>query len=315
MAEQIAFLGLGVMGAPMAANLAKKGYSVKGWNRSGATSGVTIASERGVNVVSSLKEAVTKAEIIFSCVSDVPDVEEVLLGSQGVVQYASSGVLVVDMSTIGSDAAKRIGHQLNQRQLRFLDAPISGGDIGAINGTLTIMVGGELQDFEECKPLLAAMGKNIRLCGSVGSGQAVKMCNQVLASIYMVALCEAIKLAEQQGIDRNLIIEVCSTGAAGSWALSNLAPKIVESDYAPGFMIKHILKDLRLVQEITQASGENLPGVELSDRLFKIVQQLDQGKGGEQGTQAMFRAYNQLSVISYQLSVIRKKGEGRREKT
>jgi 3-hydroxyisobutyrate dehydrogenase len=292
MNKQIAFLGLGVMGAPMAANLAKKGYAVKGWNRTSDRPSVKVAAEGGVKIVSSLKEAVEASDIIFSCVSDVPDVEEVLLGSQGVVKYARSGTLVVDMSTIGSDGAKKIAAELNKRQLRFLDAPISGGDIGAINGTLTIMVGGEPKDFAECKPLLAAMGNNIRLCGSVGSGQAVKMCNQVLCSVYMVALCEAMKLAQQQGIDPNLVIEVCGTGAAGSWALSNLGPKIVESDYAPGFMIKDIVKDLRLVQEISQALGDNLPGVELADRLFKQVQQLDGGKASEQGTQAMIRVYS-----------------------
>ena len=293
MNKQIAFLGLGVMGSPMTANLAKKGYSVKAWNRTVDRPSIKIAAESSATIVSSLQEAVEKAKIIFSCVGDVPDVEEVLLGKKGVVQYAQPGALVVDTSTIGSNAAKRIATELNKYQLRFLDAPISGGDIGAINGTLTFMVGGNEDDFAECKPLFAAMGKNIRLCGEVGSGQAVKMCNQVLCSVYMVALCEAMKMAEQQNIDPNLIVEVCGTGAAGSWALSNLGTKIAESDYAPGFMIKHIVKDLRLVKETMQSSGENLPGVELADRLFKIVQELDNGKGAEQGTQAMIRAYNQ----------------------
>lgn len=300
MTIQVAFLGLGVMGGPMAANLAKKGYAVKAWNRTRDRPGVKIASEGGATVVASLQEAVATAKIIFTCIGDVPDVEEVLLGDEGVVQYALPGSLVVDMSTIGSDAAKKIAPQLNKHQLRFLDAPISGGDIGAINGTLTIMVGGDREDFEECKPLFEAMGKNIRLCGSVGSGQAVKMCNQALCAVYMVALCEAMTMAEKQGIDPNLVVEVCGTGAAGSWALANLGPKIINSDYDPGFMIKHIIKDLRLVQETIEASGKNLPGVELADRLFKIVQQLDNGKGAEQGTQAMIRAYlsEHLSVIS-----------------
>ena len=293
MDRQIAFLGLGVMGSPMAGNLAKKGYTVKAWNRTGDRPSIKIAVESGVIVVSSLQEAVEEAQIIFTCVGDVPDVEEVLLGKKGVVQYAQPGALVVDTSTIGSDAAKRIATELNKNQLRFLDAPISGGDIGAFKGTLTFMVGGNEQDFAECQPLFAAMGKNIRLCGEVGSGQAVKMCNQVLCSVYMVALCEAMKMAEQQNIDPNLIVEVCGTGAAGSWALSNLGTKIAESDYAPGFMIKHIVKDLRLVQETMQSSGESLPGVELAERMFKIVQQLDNGKGAEQGTQAMIRAYSQ----------------------
>lgn len=290
--KKIAFLGLGLMGGAMAANIARRGYPVKAWNRTKNRPGIATAAEAGATIVDSIQSAVADAEIIFSCVGDVPDVEEVLLGKTGVIQYARPGALVVDMSTIGSQAAKEIATQLNQHQLRFLDAPVSGGDIGAINGTLTIIVGGEPQDFEECQPLFEAMGQNIRLCGSVGSGQGVKMCNQILCSLYMVGLCEAMTMAEKQGIDPNLIVEVCGTGAAGSWALANLGPKIIESDYDPGFAIKHILKDLRLVQEIIQASGENLPGVQLADRLFKLVQTLDNGRGGEQGTQAMIRAYD-----------------------
>jgi 3-hydroxyisobutyrate dehydrogenase len=150
------------------------------------------------------------------------------------------------------------------------------------------MVGGLESDFNEALPYFQAMGKNITLCGGVGSGQAVKMCNQVLAAVHMVGLCEAIALAQQQGIDPNLMIQVCSTGAAGSWALANLGPKITESDFAPGFMIKHILKDLRIVKEIDQ---QNLSGIELADKLFKIAAELENGKGAENGTQGMFKAY------------------------
>lgn len=291
MNQQIAFIGLGVMGGPMAANLAPSGYAVKGWNRTPNRPGVEIAAQAGVTVVSSIREAVASADVVFSCVSDVPDVKEVLLGTGGVAESARPGTLVIDTSTIGPEAAREIGTQLQQHDLRFLDAPISGGDIGAKNGTLTIMVGGEAKDFEESKPLLEVLGKTIRLCGPMGSGQAVKLCNQVLAAVHAVALCEAMQLAQQQDIDPNLIVEVCSTGAAGSWALSNLGPKIAASDFQPGFMIKHILKDLRLVQETLNSSPQELPGVELADRLFKMVQEFDSGKGGEQGTQAMIRAY------------------------
>ena len=279
------------MGAPMTANLARKGFSVTAWNRTPNRPGIAIAADAGAKIASSIREAVESADVIFTCVGDIPDVEEVLLGTEGVVNYAKPGALVVDLSTIGSNAARKIATELQKHHLRFLDAPVSGGDIGAQKGTLTIMVGGDPKDFEECKPLLEAMGKNIRLCGSVGSGQAVKLSNQVLAAIHMVALCEAIKIAQQQGIDPNLIVEVCSTGAAGSWALANLGPKIIASDFNPGFMIKHILKDLRLVEETIQASGEQLPGVELANRLFTLVSELDEGKGAQLGTQAMIRAY------------------------
>jgi 3-hydroxyisobutyrate dehydrogenase len=291
--QQITFLGLGVMGGYMTANLAKSGCQVTGWNRTGERPGVKIAGEAGAKIVSSLQEAVESADIIFSCLGDVPDVEDVLLGQSGVVNYAPKNALVVDTSTIGSTAAKKIGEELAKHDLRFLDAPISGGDVGAKNGTLTFMVGGNEQDFTECKPFLQMMGKNIRLCGNIGSGQAVKMCNQILCALNLVGICEAMLLAEKQGIDPRLIVDVCSTGAAGSWALSNLGMKVANSDFAPGFMVKHIVKDLRLVREIAEVASLELPGTELSDRLFQIVQSLGAGEGNEQGTQAMIRAYRE----------------------
>ena len=293
MDKQIAFLGLGVMGGPMTANLARSGLQINAWNRTPNRPGAEIAATAGATVVSSIQAAVESADVIFTCVGDVPDVEAVILGLEGAARFAKSGALVVDMSTIGPVAARKIGAELQQRNLRFLDAPISGGDVGAKNGTLTIMVGGDPQDFEECKPLFEIMGKTIRLCGPAGSGQAVKLCNQVLCSLNMVGLCEAMRLAEKQGIDPHLIIEVCSTGAAGSWALSNLGPKIAESDLAPGFAIKHILKDLKLVKESLEPGGQKLPGMELADKFFHVVRELDGGAGGEQGTQAMIRAYRE----------------------
>jgi len=287
-----AFLGLGVMGGPMSVNLAASGYSVKAWNRTSDRLGVKIASEAGANIVSSIQEAVTDVDIIFTCVGDIPDVEAVILGEKGIINFAKPGAIVIDFSTIGSEAARRISQQLEPAKIQFLDAPVSGGDIGAKNGTLTVMVGGDQNTFETVKPLLETMGKTIRYCGKVGSGQGVKLCNQVLASLNMVGICEALLLAQKQGIDPNLVVEICSTGAAGSWALSNLGLKVAEGDFEPGFMIKHILKDLRIVQE-TLNCDPALPGTELADYLFKIVQKLDQGFGENQGTQAMIRAYKE----------------------
>ena len=295
---KVAFLGLGLMGGSMAANLARHGYEVKAWNRTGDRPEVKIAAEGGATIVDSIEAAVGDVEIVFTCVGDIPDVEEVLLGKKGVINYAQPNTLVVDLSTIGSVAAKEIGQKLQQQNLRFMDAPVSGGDIGAKNGTLTIMVGGSESDFDECLPLLEAMGKNITLCGGVGSGQGIKMCNQILGAVHMVGLCEAMQLAEHQGINPNLVVEVCGTGAAGSWALSNLGGKIINHDYKPGFAIKHMVKDLRLVQSINQTSGDNLPGTELADRLFKAVQSMDKGQGKEQGTQAMIRAYQSREINS-----------------
>lgn len=290
-----AFLGLGVMGGYMAANLAKGGYAVNAWNRTPNRPGIQIAVDGGANLVSSIQEAVESVDVICTCVGDVPDVEEVILGTEGVASFAKPGAIVIDFSTIGPQAARKIATELEPRQLLFLDAPISGGDIGAKNGTLTIMVGGDVAAFDTCKPLLEVMGRTIRHCGPVGSGQAVKLCNQVLCSLHMVGLCEAMVLAKKQDIDPSLVIEVCSTGAAGSWALANLGEKVADSDFAPGFMIKHIVKDLRLVQEAL-SSDQSFPGVELADRLFKIVQDLD-SDAATQGTQAMIRAYTESTEL------------------
>lgn len=289
--SRIAFLGLGVMGGPMTANLVRGGFQVKAWNRTSDCLGVKIASQAGATIVPTLKEAVEDAEIIFSCLGDVPAVKEVLCGDQGVINYAQPSTLVVDMSTIGAKEAIAIGEKLTEVGLSFLDAPVSGGDIGAQRGTLTIMVGGDLKDFNAAQPYFQLMGTNIYHCGPLGSGQGVKLCNQILVSLHMVALCEAINLAKIENIDPSLMIQVCSTGAAGSWALNNLGPKITASDLNPGFMIQHILKDLRLVKE--QAQNQDLPGVNLAEHLFKLVAELDEGKGAQLGTQAMIRAYQE----------------------
>ena len=291
MSKKVAFIGVGgVMGSPMASNLARANYKVNGWNRTQNRPKVREAAEAGVKVVSTIAEAVKDADYIFICVSDVEDVKEVIFGEGGIAANAKPNALIVDFSTIGTTAACEIAAQLQSYQLRFMDAPVSGGDIGAQKGTLTIMVGGDKADFEQCLPLLEIMGKKIVHCGVIGKGQAVKLCNQILGAVHMIALCEAMQLAEKLELDPNLMIEVCSSGAAGSWALSNLGGKIAESDFAPGFMIKHILKDLRLVQESLADTEIDLPGAKLADQLFKIVQ--DMG-GAEQGTQAMIRAYRE----------------------
>ncbi|MGB2926942.1 MAG: NAD(P)-dependent oxidoreductase [Limnothrix sp.] len=286
--KKIAFLGMGVMGTPMALNLLKSNCAIAVWNRSINSPQLRRFKANTVDVAESIAAAVQDADYIFTCVSDGPDVHEILLGNHGVIHAAKSDALVVDFSTIGAPAAQAIANELNAHNLRFLDAPVSGGDVGAENGTLTIMVGGDRPDFDEAQPYFQAMGKSIYYCGKTGSGQAVKMCNQVLCAIHMVALCEAIKLAESQGIDPNLMIEVCQTGAAGSWAIANLGRKITAEDFRAGFMVKHILKDLRLVKETLGDSAE-LPGLAIATQKFQDTAELADAL--EQGTQAMFRAY------------------------
>ena len=295
MTQKIAFLGLGVMGGAMAANLVKRGYSVLGWNRTKDRPTIATFTSVGGTLADSLEDAVREADVVFSCLGDVPDVNEVLIGDIGAMHFARANTLFIDTSTIGSDAAKNLGNALMHDGLRFLDAPVSGGDVGARNGTLTFMVGGNPEDLQECLYLFEAMGSNIKHCGAIGSGQAVKLCNQTLVSVYMLALCETMQFAEKMGIDPRLIVDVCGSGAAGSWALTNLGMKVATGDYQPGFAIKHMIKDLRLVQEISDRQDldfpVDLPAIALAMQNFQKVSQLDDGQGAEQGTQAMIRAY------------------------
>lgn len=289
MTTTVAFLGLGTMGSPMAANLARAGHAVRGWNRTADRPLVAEARDAGVAVHPSLAEAVRGASVVALCVGDVPDVDEVLFGEGGVAASAAPGTLVADFSTTGPAAARDFHARLAVRDLRFLDAPVTGGDVGARAGTLTVMVGGDAGDFAEASPVLAAVGRLAKHCGGPGAGQAVKLCNQVLAALHMVALTEAIGLARLQGIDPALVVEVCSTGAAGSWALANLGSRVIARDFAPGFMVKHLVKDLRLVLETPAGEGlDELRGTVLAKGLLEKVAALG---GAEFGTQAMTLAY------------------------
>ncbi|MCA1903848.1 MAG: NAD(P)-dependent oxidoreductase [Cyanobacteria bacterium KgW148] len=285
--KTVAFLGMGVMGSAMAGNLAKAGYQVNIWNRNPDRSEIKQATERGAAWCSTIATAVKPAQVIFICVGNGKDVEEVLFTHQGVVDAIAPGSVVVDCSTIGVVSAQAIGNRLQSYGIDFCDAPVSGGDIGARAGTLTFMVGGSPALYNRILPLLQAMGKNIFHCGPIGSGQAVKLCNQILVSHYMMGICEAMTLAEHLAVAPQLVVDVCGSGAAASWALTNLGMKVAQGDFTPGFMIKHMLKDLNLV---TAAQGElNLPGTKLVTELFTAVANLPQG--AEQGTQAMVRFY------------------------
>ncbi len=291
MDKTLAYLGLGIMGSAMAANLARAGCRVLAWNRTPGKPGEAVAAGAGAGIVSSIEEAVGRADFVFVCVNDVPDLEEVVLGTGGVAEHAPEGATVIDMGTSGPMAAVKLAAELKKKGIRFVDAPVTGGDAGARNATLTVMVGGESSDFERCKPLFELLGKKIFHCGPVGSGQGVKLCNQILCAVNLVAVCEALRLADELGIDRQMVIDICSTGAGGSWSLATLGPKIAASDFEPAFMIKLLLKDIKLIEDTIAGSRMELPGTELAKRLFHIAAQIGGERGGDQGTQAMFRAY------------------------
>lgn len=292
---RIAYLGLGLMGEAMAINLAKAGLNVVGWNRTPGKPGETALLEAGGKVEKTLKGAVSGADVVFTCLGDIEDVEQVLLGPGGVSESASPGTVIADFSTIGPEAAKRIFNSLADKNMHFLDAPVTGGDVGARNATLTIMVGGDEEPFQKALAVFEKIGKTIKHCGPSGSGQALKLCNQILCAVNMISVCEAFHLAKQLGVDENLVVDVLSAGAGGSWALTNLGPRIVKSDFAPGFALKHMLKDLRLVFENLDGDSDILPGTKLAQSLFKQVGEndgnADGGADGARGTQAMSLAY------------------------
>jgi 3-hydroxyisobutyrate dehydrogenase len=281
------------MGGPMASHLARAGATVCIWNRTPGRETAAQAVDAGARSMPTIADAVSDAEVVFVCVGDVPDVRDVVLGAAGVAESAQPGTLIVDCSTIGTSAASSLGAELAQRDLRFVDAPVSGGDIGARKGTLTFMVGGDEKDFADARPFFEVMGRHITHCGPIGSGQSVKLINNMLCAIKTVAVAEGMAAAHRLGVDPQLIVDVCSTGAAGSWSLSQLGPRIVADNLAPGFAARHLVKDLRLAADALHAGDDateaGLPAFELAQRLFAELAELP--GGADQGTHAVIRLY------------------------
>lgn len=294
----VAYLGMGIMGSSMAVNMAKNGVTVKVWNRTKGREGTSRAVEAGAVEFATISDVVANCDLIFLCLTDVKDLEAVLFGDGGVADSATAGSIVVDMSTTGPDCARRVAETLAKRNIGFVDAPVSGGDVGARNGTLTIMAGGKKEDFDACLPVFQKIGKNIHYCGVSGSGQAVKLCNQILCAVNMIAVCESLSLAEALSIDPSLMIEVCSSGAAGSWALSNLGPRIIANNLEPGFMIKDMKKDLRLVQEALACGTMKFAGTDLANQKFDDAIAAIASGGEFKGTQAMIAAYKALAATA-----------------
>jgi 3-hydroxyisobutyrate dehydrogenase len=284
---QIGFIGLGIMGAPMAQNLLKAGYQLKVYNRSDRPRVQEVLDAGGVRVATP-KEAAADADVIISIVTDTPDMEAVIMGADGAIHGAGAGSIVIDMSTVSPKATQGVAAALKEKGVSMLDAPVSGGDVGAINGTLSIMVGGEQEVFDECLPVFAAMGKNINLIGANGAGQTTKLCNQIAVAGANLAMAEALMLAAASDMDVGKVIDAISGGAAGSWQLSNLAPRIIKGDFAPGFMVHLQQKDLKLVLQAANDIKLALPGTSLAHQYFNIV---ERAGCAEEGTQALIKAY------------------------
>ena len=281
----IGFIGLGIMGGPMAARLLRAGHRVTVYNRTASKCQPLVAA--GARAARTPREAAAGAQIVVSIVTDSPDARAVLLGPEGAASGASPGALFIDMSTIAPAAARDIGAALDGQGLAFLDAPVTGGDVGAREGTLSILVGGAAADLERARPVLSVLGKRITHCGPLGAGQTVKACNQILCALNMVGIVEALHLAGASGIPAATLLEALVPGAGGSWALEKLGPRIAAADFAPGFMIRLIQKDLRIVEDMARQGGLPLAGTATAKAYF---QDNEAAGEGDLGTQAMYRA-------------------------
>ena len=284
---QIGFVGLGIMGAPMALNLIKAGFSLKVYNRTDRPRVQEVVDVGGKRVATAAAAA-NGSDVIITMVTDTPDAEKVILGEDGVLQTARAGATVTDMSTISPRATRDIAAALREKGVHMLDAPVSGGDVGAQQGTLSIMVGGEQSVFDDCLPVFEAMGKNINLIGGNGAGQTTKACNQIAVAGANLAMAEALMLAAASDLDVGKVVDAISGGAAGSWQLTNLGPRILKGDFAPGFMVRLQQKDLKIVLEAANDVKLALPGASLAHQFFNIVERLG---CADEGTQALIKAY------------------------
>lgn len=287
--ERIGFIGLGIMGQGMARNLLQAGFELSVWNRTPER--MRPLEEEGARAEADAAALSAACDIVVLCVSDTPDVEEVLTGPKGVLEGARPGTLVVDTSTISPEATRRLAEKLRGEGVHLLDAPVSGGSEGAAAGTLSIMVGGNREDFQRALPVLQAMGRTITHVGDQGAGQTAKLVNQILVVVNMLGVAEALQFAEAGGLDLEKTLEAVSGGAAGSWMLSNRGPQVVEGDWRPGFTIDLQQKDLRLVLEAADQLGVPLLGTGLVFQLYRTLQA--RGLGGE-GNHALVKALDAL---------------------
>jgi 3-hydroxyisobutyrate dehydrogenase len=287
---RVGFVGLGIMGGPMALNCIAAGFDVTVYNRT--PDKAEPHRRAGAAVADSPADLARGCDVVLSCVTASDDVLEVLLDeSSGVIAGARPGTVVIDCSTVDPEVAQKCSAALAERGVGFLDAPVSGGDVGAKAGTLSIMVGGRREHFDAALGVLEAMGKTITYCGQSGSGYTVKLCNQVCGALHLLAAAEAVSLARAAGVDPEAMLSAVSGGAAGSWMLQNLAPKMVSGDYEPGFFVDYQLKDLRLASDEAHRLGVPLPAAAMAEAMFRAAS--SQGLG-RCGTQAVYRVIEAL---------------------
>ncbi len=292
MADQIGLIGLGIMGKPMARNLVKAGYSLVVHNRSqGAMDELTAESDQ-ITAASSPREVAEQVSIVITMLPDSPDVRAVVFGENGILEAMNEGDLLVDMSTIAPETAIEVSEALKERGASALDAPVSGGDKGAIAGTLSIMVGGEEADFERAKPLFEAMGKTIVHVGAPGAGQTVKACNQVVVAMNYAAVSEALVLGSKAGVDPAKVVEVLNGGLAASRVLEMRGPTMIEHNFTPGFRVNLHRKDLGIALATGKENGVSMPATALVSQLFDALAATG---SGDLDHSALVTIYEQLA--------------------
>ena len=287
---KIGWIGTGVMGASMAGHLQKAGHELYVFNRTkGKAKGLL---DRGASWCDTPAKVASNSEIVFTIVGFPFDVEEVYLGEAGILAGEVPCQIVVDMTTSRPSLAQEIAAKAGEKGIESLDAPISGGDIGAREGTLAIMVGGKKEAFEKVLPLFQLMGKTISHMGDAGAGQHTKMCNQILVAGNMIGACESLLYAAKLGLDQRAVIDIIGKGAASSFLINNLGPRIVDGNYDPGFFVEHFIKDMGIALAEAEAVGLSLPGLGLVHQLYVAVKAQGHGR---LGTQALYLALKALN--------------------
>ncbi|HZS09738.1 MAG TPA: NAD(P)-dependent oxidoreductase [Blastocatellia bacterium] len=293
-------IGLGIMGAPMARNIIKAGFPLTVTTRTEGKAESFVAEAKAANpsaqvrAVATAAEVAAASEVVITMVTDTPDVVAVARGEHGIFAGARQGTVIIDMSTISPQVTRELAAEAASRGLSWLDAPVSGGQKGAIEGTLTIMIGGDEGALGRARPVLEAMGKRITHFGPAGNGQAAKLCNQIVVAVNLLAVCEGLVFGAKAGLDLNTLHQALTGGAANSWALEVLGKKMIDRDFAPAFMVRLQQKDLRLVMDAAGSGHTALPGAALVHQLLAAVEA--EGRGND-GTQSLFRWLEKLSGL------------------
>ncbi|HOV64496.1 MAG TPA: NAD(P)-dependent oxidoreductase [Spirochaetia bacterium] len=286
----IGFIGTGIMGKSMCGHLLKAGYTVRVYNRT-REKALSLQDAGGI-ICNSVAEVARTSDLVFSIVGYPGDVREIYLGKDGILSTCKKGTILVDMTTSQPSLAKEIAEQAARIGCFSLDAPVSGGDIGARDAKLAIMVGGERKVFESVLPFFKLMGENIKLMGGPGTGQHTKMSNQILIAGTMIGVVESLLYAVKAGLSMDEVIDVIGSGAAASWSINNLGRRIARGDFDPGFMIKHFVKDMGIALEESRCMGISLPGLALAQQFYIAAVGLD---WENLGTQGLYKVYARMN--------------------